>query len=720
MSQIIVTTAEPRDSEERSLIGERDEFLRLAKERFHLAAEAETETRRDSLEDLKFYAGDQWPAQIVADRSLAGRPCLTINRLLHPLHQVINDQRQSRPSIQVNPVGNGADVDTAQIFQGLVRHIEVASDAEVAYDTAFQCAVIGGLGYFRVITEYAEEELAANASAAEMNDQEIRIKPILDPFTVYFDPTCQERDYSDAKFAFVIEDLTREQYKEKYPTSEVAGLPDFRSIGDGERGWFQNSLIRTAEYWWVETTRRTKVALVDGKTAYDDEIPEDAQIAQRNGEPITREVTVRRVRSAIINAREILVGSNQPPFGKPWAGKWIGIIPVLGEELIIDGKRKLFGIVRYAKDPQRQYNYMRSALVEAVALAPKAPYIAEEGQLENHEEEWRDANVRNFAVLKYKKQSVDGKPVPPPQRNFGEPPIMAIATAISEADQDLKATTGIYDPSLGQRGPQESGRAIIALQKQGGVANFGYIDNLARSIRHLGRLLVDLGPKIYDRSGRVVRIVKPDQTNEIVTLNQPFEKQPGSGEMKLYDLNAGKYDITISVGPGYESKRQEFVQSVLQLVQTAPQIAQLIMDLVVRHMDWPGAAEIADRLKKMLPEQLQEKEPQPGQAQIPPEFQQKMEALLQQHAALTEQLNQANSVIESRRMELESRERIAAVQEQTKLLVAELKAQSQAGIEMLRQQVAAIDRRLELLHATRTLEEEVPGGGEDQQMRPAA
>lgn len=720
MPQIIVTTAEPQLSDKRLLSGQSDEFLRVAKERFRLAAEAETEIRREALEDLKFYAGDQWPPQIVADRALSGRPCLTINRLLHPLHQVINDQRQSRPSIQVNPVGDGADVDTAQIFQGLLRHIEVASDAEVAYDTAFQAAVISGLGYFRVVTEYADDAPAGKTAVEEAFDQEIRIKSILDPFTVYFDPNCQERDYSDAQFAFVVEDLTRDQYKEAYPGSEVAGLADFRSTGDGERGWFQNGLIRVAEYWWVGTKRRTIVALIDGTVAYDDEIPEDAQIAQRNGQPLTREVKIRTVRSAIINAREILTGLKEPPFGKPWAGKWIGIIPVLGEELIIDGKRKLFGIVRYAKDPQRQYNYMRSALVEAVALAPKAPFIAAVGQIEGFEEQWNQANTRNFGVLRYIPQDVAGRPVPPPQRNFGEPPIMAIATAISEADNDIKATTGMYDPSLGVRGPQQSGRAIQALQAQGGVGNFGYLDNLARAIRHLGRILVDLSPKIYDRAGRVVRIVKADQSNQIVTLNRQFEERPGSGEMKLYDLNAGKYDIAISVGPGYESKRQEFVQSVLQLVQTAPQIAQLIMDLVVRHMDWPGAAEIADRLKKMLPAQLQEQEQKPGQAQIPPEVQQKLEGLLEQHAALTQQLNQATSMIESRRMELESRERVASIQAQTQLVIAQLKAESQESIELLRQQLVAIDKRLGLLHVGRSLEEEVPGGGELEQMRPAA
>jgi hypothetical protein len=694
MPQIIVRTAPQEPPEDRAQRQERDEFLRLALERFRLAAEAETEVRRDSLEDLKFYAGDQWPAQIVADRAVAGRPCLTINLLPESVSQVINQQRQGRPQIQINPQGEGATQEIAELYQGLTRHIEVSSNAEVAYDWAFQYPVICGFsGYIRVLTEFVDDRTL---------DQEIRIKRILNPFNVYFDPTCQEPDCSDAEWCFVIEDLTPEQYKAEYPGSEVAGLSNFRSIGDAEREWFRGGSIRTAEYWYIKKRKRTLVALTNGAAVFEEDLPEDAQVLHKNGQPLTRDVELRQVRCSKINAREVLKQYD-------WAGKWIPIVPVLGEELVVDGKRKLTGIVRWAKDPQRQYNYMRSALVEAIALAPKAPYIAEEGQLEGHEEEWRDANIRNLGVLKYKGVSLGGNLLPQPQRNFAEAPIAAISVAIGQANQDFRATTRIHEPMLGISGGEQSGRAIGMRQNQGNLASFAYVDNLGRAIHHIGRILVDLIPKIYDRAGRIVRIVKPDQTKKLVTLGQPTMDQTGTPY--FWDLSVGEYDVSISVGPGYESKRQEFVASVMQLVQTAPQIAQFIMDLVVRHMDWPGANEIAERLKKMLPPQLQEpdEKQQPGQPQIPPEFQQKMEALLQQHAALTQQLNQANSVIESRRMELESRERMTALQEQTKLLVAELKAQSQEGIELLRQQVTALDRRLELLHSGRSLEEEVPG-----------
>ena len=697
---IYTQTGRLRDIEPDDADGEArvEKFLRTARERFRVASESEALIRAAYVSDMAFYSGDQWPSGIIEERRRFDRPYLTINRLPQFCHQVMNEQRQARPQIQINPKGGGATVDTATILQGLTRHIEVASDAEIAYDTAFQCQVIGGFGCFRVVTEFADDESM---------DQEIRIRRILNPCTVYFDPTCQEPDYSDADYAFIVHDLKKEEYQAAYPDSQMAGLSDFRSIGDDEREWFEGGGIRIAEYFPVEKQTRKLVQLDDGSVVFDDELPEDAVIAVANGDPITRDVQVRRVRWAKINAREILEESQ-------WLGRWIPIIPVLGEELIVSGKRQLSGVVRHAKGSQQQYNYQRTALVEAIALAPKAPWVAEEGQLEGHEEVWETSNRRNWAVLPYKGVTdSSGHALPAPQRNYAEPPIAAVTQAVAQADNDLKSTTGIYDPSLGAQGPQQSGRAIGLLQKQGGIANFGYIDNLSRAIRHLGRILVDLAPKIYNQPGRVVRIVKPDQTHELVTLNQPFEQNPGSGVIKIYDLDVGKYDVTVSVGPGYESKRQEFVASVLQLVQSAPQLAALIMDLVVRNMDWPGANEIADRIKKTLPPQLQEGEEAPGQQNIPPEVQQKLEQLLQQQAALTEQLNQATNAVESRRMELESRERIAGIQAETQLVIAQLKAESAEGIELLRQEIGSVKHRLELLHSDRPLEEEVPGAQQE-------
>jgi hypothetical protein len=676
---VVMRGAEPLPDEEKEARQAKEEFLRTALERFQLASDAEAETRREALEDLEFYAGKQWPESIVADRNKNGRPCLTINRLKQFANQIINQQRQSRPAIQVNPVDNGADPETAEILQGLTRHVELNSHADVAYDTAFMYAVIGGFGYYRILTEYVPGTF----------DQEILIKPIKNPFTVYFDPTCEEPDYSDAEFAFIVEDLTRSQYERRFKDSEVAGLSNFQSIGDNEKNWFKGGGVRVAEYFWVEKVKKTLLFLTDGSAVYEDEldkIPEGVDIAMRNGEPVTREDEVRIVHWALMNAREILEE-------RVWPGQWIPIVPVLGGELIVDGRRKLFGIVRDAKDPQRRLNYETSAMTEAIALAPKAPWVIAEGQIEGYEGLYETANIKTYPYLPYKPKSVDGQLVPPPMRQTAEPAIQAIAAARATAEQDLKGTTGMFDAYLGERGPEQSGKAILARQKQGENANFNLLDNLDRSIQFTGKQLIDLEPKIYDRPGRVLQIVGIDSKRKSVAIGDTYKDK--SGVERIYDLNTGRYDVTLSVGQSYDSKRKEFVESALQLIQFAPDVAPMIMDLVVRHFDWPGAQEIAERLKKGLPPNLQDQEEEGFQ--LPPAIKAKIDAMMQQHEMLTAELAKANEELKSRRMEIESKENIAALDAQTKLVIAEMKNATAEGIEMLRQEIIALNKQFEVM-----------------------
>ncbi|HZT29713.1 MAG TPA: portal protein [Bryobacteraceae bacterium] len=664
-----------------------DAFLRKVKERFQLAAEAESEIRQEALEDLDFYLGKQWPASIESDRLADQRPCLTINRLPQFIKQITNSQRENRPAIQVNPVGDGADQDTAEIYQGLTRHIEINSAADVAYDTAFEHAVIFGFGYFRVLTEYQDERSF---------DQEILIESIQNPFTVYLDPTAQKRDRSDAKWGFIVGDLLPDDYKAQYPHSELASLDEFSSLGDEGPLWFPGGKIRVAEYFEYEPEKATICELPDGSVVDQADLPAGVEPVQ------TRETERPRFHWYKLNAREVLDE-------RVLAGRYLPVIGVYGEEINVNGKRVLRGVVRNQRDPQRQYNYMRSALVESIALAPKAPYVAEESQIEGHEQEWKNANVRAVAVLKYKAKTAGNNLLPPPQRNFGEAPIQAIAVAVAQADNDLKATAGIYDASLGERGPEQSGKAILARQKQGDVANFNFTDNLARSIKYLGKVLLDLEPKIYDRPGRVVRIVRPDETHETVTLNAPFVQK---GLQKFYDLSTGRYDVTVSVGPSYQSKRQEAVASMVQLTQSYPQIMQIAGDLMVRNMDWPGASEIADRLKKTLPPALQEGDGQ--QMPIPPQVQTQLAQLTAMNQQLTAALNAATEDIKTKRLELESRERIAAMQAQASIVAAELRAKSSDAQALAKLDYESIQHRLELLHEAEQI------GHEQEMAQPSA
>lgn len=657
----------------------KERILQQARERFRRAEEAEAAFRREALEDQRFMAGEQWDPAIRNARALDGRPCLTINRLPQFKRQVTNEQRQNKPAIQVNPVGDGADVETAETIQGVVRHIEILSHADAAYDTAGDAQTTGGRGFIRVVADYADPKSF---------DQELFIRRVANAFSVYYDPSSTEADGSDAQWCFVVEDLLPEDFRRQYPNSELASLASFESVGDGAPGWLARDAVRVAEYWYVERERRTLALLADGSTAFLEDLPPGAPVVR------TRETHVPRVKWCKIDALEVLEE-------RDWPGKWIPVVPVYGDETVVDGQRQWAGIVRYARDSQRMYNYWATAETEMIALAPRAPFIGQEGQFEGHEEQWRQANVRNFPYLEYKPTGANGQLAPPPARQPYEPPIAAISTARGQSADDMKATTGIYDASLGAQSADRSGRAILARQKEGDVANFHFIDNLARAIGQVGRILVDLIPRIYD-APRILRIVKPDGTHEMVPVNQEFRKTENSIP-KLYDLTTGQYDVTVSVGPSYMSKRQEAAESMMQLVQSYPALMQIAGDLLVTNMDWPGAKEIAARLKKTLPPALQADEDGERQQQpLSPQAQAAVQQLARQHDALVQQVHALSDTIQTKRLELESRERIAAFQVQARLvetLVETDKLNSAQGIDMLRRQFALVQQRLDLLHA---------------------
>lgn len=658
------------DAGERS-VDQVEAFLEIARQRFRLVAESEAEQRADALDDMKFKTGDQWPLDIKAARDRDGRPCLTINRIPQFVRQVTNDQRQNRPGIQVNPVGAGADVDTAEVIEGLIRHIE-SNNADVAYDTAFDYAAsTGGPGYIRILTRYV---------GPDSFDQEIYIDRVLNPMTVYIDPDYKEPDGRDMRWAFIVEDLSREEYKLKYPGTHLASLSDFASIGDKLMEWANKKTIRVAEYWYIEEVERELCLLQDGRTVFSDELQaEDVdQISQM------REVKDPQVKWAKINAVEIIDERTDYP------GKHIPIVPVLGDENIVDGKRKLSGLIRFAKDPQRAYNYWTSAETESIALAPKAPFIVEAGQVEGYEHFWRNLNTKNYAYLPYKAKALGDKLAPPPQRSQWEPPIQAIALARAQSQDDLKATTGIYDASLGARGNETSGRAILARQREGDVANFHLIDNLSRSIRQVGRIVLDLIPHVYD-APRIARIIGRDNQQKLVTIQSstnpnvppaPPQQQDNSDIDRIYDVGVGRYDVTVTVGPSFNTKRQESVQSMLELTRNFPAMVPVVGDLLVSNMDWPGAKEIAERLRKVLPPELQDsptdgKKQQQGIQSLPPAMQQQIQQLVQQHDQLTQMVQQLTQEKEQKTLELQNKIDLEKLKIEAQIAIAEINAKNQ-------------------------------------------
>lgn len=542
------------------------------------ANEADQMNRSEALEDLKFAAGDQWPVEIQNSRVLEARPCLTVNKVDAYCRQITNQMRQQRPRIKVHGMNTESDAKMAQIIQGICRHIEVQSDADQAYDRAGDFAVRMGWGYWRVTTKYTKDDSF---------DQEIYIEQIDNPFTVYFDPNSIQPDGSDAEKVLITTVIPKKVFKKMYPNADIDQGFTMRGTGDMNSEWIMKEDIRLAEYFYTERKSIKLCLLSDGTSVEESELPPQ-EVLDASGITIVdrRDSYKKQIKWCKLTAMQVLEEGE-------WAGKYIPIVPVYGQETVVEAKKKRFGLVRMAKDPQRMYNFWQTSLTESVALAPKAKWLLAEGQDEGHENEWAMANIKSMPVLRYKQTDIDGKPAPVPQRLQPEPPPTGVMAAAQSMTTDLMQVVGIFDPAQLPTG-NLSGKALQGQQQQVDMTNFHYYDNLTRSIRQTGRIILDLIPKIYDKE-RVMRIIGDDGKPEILTINQYGQDEEGIDRI-LNDVTVGEYDIVMDTGPGYNSKRQEAVESMMALFAADPSLIQQAGDLLVRNMDFPGADTIADRL----------------------------------------------------------------------------------------------------------------------------
>ena len=577
---------------------ENDPRIADAMKFLRLSNDADTSNRSEALEDLKFAAGDQWPTEIQNSRNLEARPCLTINKIDPYIRQVTNQQRQARPRIKVHGMNTSSDEKLAEILTGVIRHIEVNSDADQAYDTAFDYSVRMGWGYFRVVTDYIRDDSF---------DQEIYIRPIDNPFTVYFDPNSILPDGSDSERCLITTVLEKKVFQDMYPDADLGSFT-YRGTGDDSAEWIMKDDIRIAEYFYTERKAVKLVQLSDGTAVFEDELPAEEILRMagitRVGE---RESMRKQIKWCKLTAMEVLEE-------RTWPGKYIPIVPVYGQQLVIESKRKKYGLVRNAKDPQRMLNFWQTSITESVALAPKAKWLLAEGQDEGHELEWASANIKSTPVLRYKQKDIEGQPAPAPVRLQPEPPPAGILAASASINNDLQAVLGIFDPNQMPTG-NLSGKAINGQQQQMDLTNFHYFDNLTRSIRFAGKILLDLIPKIYDHE-RVMRIIGYDNQPELVVLNQRTVDAAGVTKI-LNDVTVGEYDVVMETGPGYNSKRQEAVANMMPLLSASPELMKIAGDLVFRNMDFPGADVIADRLAASNPlANIDEKSDIPPQAQM--------------------------------------------------------------------------------------------------------
>jgi len=600
------------------IIDEAIDFLKLCND-------ADTMNRQEGLEDLKFVNGDQWPVELQNSRNLESRPVLTINKLDGYCRQVTNQQRQQRPRIKVHATNNEADVKTADVIEGMCRHIEVNSNADNAYDTAFDHAVRMGWGYWRITTDYVKEDSF---------DQEIFIESIPNPFTVYFDPNSEKVDGSDAERCLITTMMSKAKFRKLYPDNDDGTSFTQRGTGDTQSEWITKEDIRIAEYFYVHRESATLYQLSNGTSTFADGKDFKARLQAAGIEIIGERKSYKRtIKWKKLTAMEVIEE-------RDWPGQFIPVVPVYGRHVVIGDKRHKFGMVRHAKDAQRMYNFWQTTITESVALAPKAKWIMAEGQDEGHESEWAAANVKSFPLLRYKQTDIDGQPAPPPQRLQPEPPPSGVMAAAAGINTDIATLMGIYDPSQQLPG-NISGKALNGQQQQVDLTNFDFYDNLTKSIAQTGKIILDLIPHIYD-SQRVMRIIGADGKPDLVQINQPSQDDQGVYKV-MHDMTVGQYDVVMDTGPGFNSKRQAAVEAMMPLVNGNPELFKVAGDLVFRNMDFPGAEVIADRLAASNPmSQIDDKSP------VPPQVQMQLKANQAQMQQMQQQLQQMQMVIKQR------------------------------------------------------------------------
>lgn len=585
-------------------------------------------------EDLKFAAPgetNQWEPEALKMRE--GRPILQVSQVPQFVRQITGDMRQMRPAIKVVPTDDRADKEVAKtVLPGMIRYIEMRSDAQAAYFNGADSQVTCGVGHWRILTEYADQDTF---------NQEIRIAGIEDGVSVIWDPDAADPERASAMWCFVPVDMSRGAFEEKYPDASADSLG--ATVPAFFRDWCTDDYVRIAEYWRKVPAKRTLALLPSGSVDdLTDATPEEIEAAKAQGARIERRDGYK-IERYLVTASEIIEGPDE------WPGRHIPIVPIIGEEIKIGREIVRYGVVRNLRDPQRIYNYAISTQTEVIALQPKAPFIGTHTHFEDNQDDWERANVEALPYLAYKPDPKS--PQAKPERS--QPPVAStgLAELLAVSQSDMNHVTGIYPAALGAQSNETSGRAIQARQREGDTGTFVYIDNFGRAIRRTGQILIDLIPHVYDTQ-RTMRIVGEDGKVDLVQINQPtIDPNDGESQITLNDVTIGAYDVAIEMGPSFSTKREEARDGMQAFMQAAgPQVAPLYIDLFAKMQDWPLADKIAKRAQLMLPPPIQHAEaqesgepppPQPPPPPPPPEVQMKM-AEMQQNAQQNAQEQQFN------------------------------------------------------------------------------
>ena len=553
----------------------------------------------------------------------------------------------NKPGIKYRAAGNGATAEAARIWDGIARHIEYQSNAPAHYDVATTFQVQAGLGFLRVITDYVSDDSF---------DQDIFITSIPDPMTVYIDPDARAPAKEDMRFAFIFEDMPKDVFEKKYP-QYVKYMGTEGLVGD--RGWRDDDHVRVAEYFEAEDVD-DELLMFDGPdgqpaTLYASDLRKVDPKSKIFDDPMTRK---RSVQKRVIHYHFIIGTHIVESEEKEWIGKTIPIIPVIGEEVIIEGRMDRKGHTRAMKDPQRMYNYWASSAVEYGALQSKTPWIVGVETVEGFEEYWATANRQNHAYLPYKSVGDDGKPLPPPARVEPPVPSPVALKGMEVAAMEMQMVSGQYENQMGQQGNERTGKAIAERQRQGDRATYHFIDNLAIAIRQVGKIVLDLVPKLYD-TNRIVMILAENGESLEVKLD-PQLKQAHMLELnenneviaRLLNPAIGQYEVQADVGPGYATRREEAFNALTLILTQSPALTNIIGDIMFRAGDFPMAEEAAERLKRMVPPQALGQGPTQNEQMLAGQVQQLQDALKATMDELAKEKGKTQARLEKREVDV--------------------------------------------------------------------
>lgn len=650
MAKQKVIKSEPIETRDPGVEG----FLKEARNRATTATVAWKDNFATAEEDTIFAYGEQWDDQAKRERMQEGRPTLTLNKMGQYIYRVVGDQRQNVQTIKFHATHGNANAkimntagtksySIAQVYEAITRNIELISNAEYHYKTAFQHSAEGGFGWLRVLTDY---------SSNDGFEQDIKIESVRNRWSVLVDPNSKEPDYSDMNYAFISERISRDEFDLRYPNKRVGELQGAEA--DTVVNWSDENTIKVSEYFVRRPIKRDLVRMTNGEVYWYDEVKDVLDELEEQGVLIerTRNVQTWKVEWYKITAWDILEGPVE------WCGTTIPLAPVLGKEIDVKGQRYFRGVINEAKDAQRMLNYWQSAATERVALAPKSPWVADAKSIENHQEIWKTANVKNWSVLPYN----SGPNVIPPQR--AAPPSMPAAELqiAALAEDSIKSSIGIYDAMLGAKSSEQSGRAILARQQQGDTSTYVFMDNDKMARRKIGKILCEIIPYVYD-SNRIMRLAFPDGSGDFVEINKTIKDEQTGNDIIVHDLAVGKYDVSIETGPQYSTQRQASQDAIMSLATAIPQVAQVAPDIIAMNIDAPDMSVLAERLKKTVPPEMLSKEDQEELAKNAPPPQPNPEVEMEQQKQQFE--------MQIQQMKLE--------QENIKLQVAQMNAASKGA-----------------------------------------